>query len=440
MSTPESKPKKRRPTARRGGAEASPAPAAEPAEPNARKPEPTAPRRVSARARGEGEGEGEQEAGGANGSAGVPSAEARTVIPGPPVAAHVPPANTTGESTGDAVREMERDLAGLLSDVHSADGDAGARQRAAEAIGRIAARLYPDAPPPLPADDGLLNGARQLLSTDYYLRQLGRFAMRGRSDHVDDFGLDPAYEARVLPLLDAMYQRYFRVQVEGAERIPSKGGVMLVCNHSGALPWDGVMLKVALRHAHPDHRALRWLTDDFVFHSPFLGAWLNRIGAVRACPENAERLLEQGELLAVFPEGVKGVTKPFSQRYRLQRFGRGGHVKLALRARVPVIPVAIVGGEETYPVLYRVRAFAKALGLPYIPVTPTFPWLGPLGLVPLPSRWRIVVGEPLQEIEALDAYAAEDGVVINDLNEQLRASVQRLVQEALRTRGPNAFF
>lgn len=342
-------------------------------------------------------------------------------------------------SNVDSVREMERDLQGLLSDVDGADGDADARQRAAEAIGRIAARLS-DAPPPLSGDDGLLTGARQFLSSDYYMRQLGRFGLRGRSDHVDDFGLDPAYEARVQPLLDAIYTRYFRVQVEGAERIPSHGGVMLVCNHSGALPWDGVMLKAALRHAQPDRRALRWLTDDFVFHSPFLGSWLNRIGAVRACPENAERLLERGEMLAVFPEGVKGITKPFRDRYQLQRFGRGGHIKLALRAKVPVIPVAIVGGEETYPVVYRVRAFAKAIGLPYIPVTPLFPWLGPLGLLPLPSRWHISIGEPLRELDALDAYAAEDGVVVNDLNEQLRASVQRLVQDALRTRGPNAFF
>ena len=357
-----------------------------------------------------------------------------------PMPSASPSAAPREPSNVDAVREREQDLQGLLSDVDGADGDADARQRAAEAIGRIAARLYPDAPQPFPPDDGLLTGARQLLSSDYYLRQLGRFAMRGRSEHVDDFGLDPTYEARLQPLLDAVYARYFRVQVDGAERIPAQGGVMLVCNHSGALPWDGVMLKVALRNAHPERRTLRWLTDDFVFHSPFLGAWLNRIGAVRACPENAERLLERGEMLAVFPEGVKGITKPFRNRYQLQRFGRGGHIKLALRARVPVIPVAIIGGEETYPVVYRVRAFAKALGLPYIPVTPLFPWLGPLGLLPLPSRWHISIGEPLREFDALDAYAADDGVVVNDLNEQLRASVQRLVQDALKARGPNAFF
>jgi 1-acyl-sn-glycerol-3-phosphate acyltransferase len=137
---------------------------------------------------------------------------------------------------------------------------------------------------------------------------------------------------------------------------------------------------------------------------------------------------------------VKGIGKPFRERYQLQRFGRGGHIKLALRAGVPVIPLAIVGSEESYPLIYKLRGFAKVLGLPFIPVTPLFPWLGPLGLVPLPSRWQIVVGEPMHELEGLPPRAAEDTVLVNDLNEQLRSKVQGLLQDALRARGPNAFF
>jgi 1-acyl-sn-glycerol-3-phosphate acyltransferase len=334
---------------------------------------------------------------------------------------------------------MEPDLALLLRDVEGADGDAEARSRAAEAIGKIAARLHPDTPTAASRSEDP-SGARQLLSTDYYLKQWARIGLRGRSERVDDFGLDPVYEARVQPLLDLLYERYFRVQIEGVEHVPAQGGALLVCNHGGTLPWDGVMLKTALRHAHPSQRALRWLTDDFVFHSPFLGAWLNRIGAVRACPENAERLLERDELLAVFPEGVKGIGKPYRDRYQLQRFGRGGHVKLALRMRVPLIPVAIIGAEESYPLLHKVRPFSKLLGVPFIPVTPLFPWLGPLGLMPLPSRWQIVVGEPMSELRDLSARAAEDSVVINDLNEQLRGKVQGLLQQGLRARGPSAFF
>jgi 1-acyl-sn-glycerol-3-phosphate acyltransferase len=335
--------------------------------------------------------------------------------------------------------DMDGDLAGLLRDIDGVQDDAAARRRAAEAIGRIAARLYPDTPSTTGEDERLFASARQLLSTDYYLRQWGRLGMRGRSEQVDDFGLDPTYEARVQPLLDLLYERYFRVQVEGAQHVPEQGGAVLVCNHSGTLPWDGVMLKTALRHACSTRRALRWLTDDFVFHSPFLGAWLNRIGAVRACPENAERLLERGELLAVFPEGVKGIGKPYRERYQLQRFGRGGHVKLALRQQVPLIPVAIVGAEETYPLLYKVRAFSKLLGVPFVPVTPLFPWLGPLGLVPLPSRWRIMIGEPMREVGG-ESGRGDDSVLVNELNEQLRGKVQMLLQQALQARGESAFF
>jgi 1-acyl-sn-glycerol-3-phosphate acyltransferase len=335
--------------------------------------------------------------------------------------------------------DMERDLAGLLRDIDGVQDDAAARRRAAEAIGRIAARLYPDAPVGLGDEERLFASARQLLSTDYYLRHWSRIGLRGRSEQVDDFGLDPTYEARVQPLLDTLYTRYFRVEIDGAEHIPAEGGAVLVCNHSGTLPWDGVMLKTALRHARPERRALRWLTDDFVFHSPFLGSWLNRIGAVRACPENADRLLDQGELLAVFPEGVKGIGKSYRERYQLQRFGRGGHVKLALRKAAPLIPVAIVGAEETYPLLYKVRAFSKLLGVPFVPITPLFPWLGPLGLIPLPSRWRIVIGAPMHELDGFEKRA-DDTVLVNDLNEQVRARVQALLQDALQARGQNAYF
>lgn len=346
-------------------------------------------------------------------------------------------AGATVSERPPALADMERDLAGLLSDVDGADGDGDARRRAADAIGRIAARLYPDGN--THRDETLLGGARDLLSTDYYVRQWGRLGMRGRSEHIDDFGLDRTYEARVQGTLDVLYERYFRVAVHGIENLPAQGAALLVCNHSGTLPWDGVLLKTAIRHAHPQARSLRWLTDDFVFHSPFIGAWLNRIGAVRACPENAERLLERGELLAAFPEGVKGIGKTYGERHQLQRFGRGGHIKLALRLQVPLIPVAIVGGEETFPLLYKVRAFSKLMGLPFIPITPLFPWFGPLGLLPLPSRWQIVIGEPMRELSEVSQRAATDSVLVNDLNQRLRGRVHDLLQTALSNRGANPF-
>jgi len=321
----------------------------------------------------------------------------------------------------------------------SGQGASAVRREAAAAIGEIAARLSPELDDPSMVDEKLLSTARQLLSTDYYLRQWGRLGMRGRSETVDEFGLDPTYEERMQPLLDLLYERYFRVEIGGVEHLPSQGGALLVCNHSGTLPWDGVMLKAAIRVAHPARRALRWLIEDFVFHSPFVGPFLNRLGAVRACQENAQRLLSRDALLAVFPEGVKGVAKPFRERYQLQRFGRGGHVRLALRMRVPLLPVAIVGAEETYPLLYRVRSFSKALGLPFIPVTPTFPWLGPLGLLPLPSRWRIEIGPPVGDLEVLQPADADNSLRVNELNEQVRTAVQGMLRHALDARGPNVF-
>ena len=215
------------------------------------------------------------------------------------------------------------------------------------------------------------------------------------ADEVDEFGYDPAYERRLRPLLDMLYESYFRVEPHGIERVPDQGRCLLVANHSGTIPLDGLMLRMAVRREHPRHRGVRWLAEDGIFHFPFLGNMTNRVGAVRACQENAERLLESESLVAVFPEGQKGIGKLFRDRYRLQRFGRGGFVKLCLRTRTPIVPVAIVGGEETNPVLARVEYLTKALGIPYLPVTPTFPWLGPAGLLPAPTKWKIFFGEPI---------------------------------------------
>src|SRR6185503_4554596 len=156
----------------------------------------------------------------------------------------------------------------------------------------------------------------------------------------------------------------------------------------------------------------------------------NRIGAVRACQENAERLLYQDSLVAVFPEGVKGIGKLYRDRYRLQRFGRGGFIKLCLRTKTPIIPVAVVGGEETSPMLLRVELFAKALGLPYIPVTPTFPLLGPLGLAPAPTKWKISFGDVI-ELDGYGPEAAEDEILVGRLAERVRATIQAMLDRSV---------
>jgi 1-acyl-sn-glycerol-3-phosphate acyltransferase len=268
---------------------------------------------------------------------------------------------------------------------------------------------------------------------DYVARRWGREALRDRAEEVDDFGLDPGFERKVLPGLELLYRRYFRVQIEGMDHVPRTGRGVIVDNHSGAIPLDGVMLRTALRLDHPGVRDLRWLAEDFLFYLPFAGVFMNRIGAVRACPENAERLLSRDGLVAVFPEGVHGIRKLFSERYQLQRFGRGGYIRLCLRMRAPLIPCAIIGGEETNPLVYRFDRLAEFLKLPYLPVTPTFPWLGPLGLIPAPARWKIRFGEPLS-FENYGPEAAEDDVLVGRLSERVRTSIQSLLDTGLRER------
>lgn len=288
------------------------------------------------------------------------------------------------------------------------------------------------ATPPV-ADSEPFDAAKELHASDYYLRRWGQTAIRDRSEEVDDFGLDPTYAQRWQPVWNLLYERWWRVEVEGIENVPATGRVALVANHSGAIPFDGIMLATALRREHPSQRTLRWLAEDFVFHFPFAGAYLNRLGAVRACQENAERLLMKDACLALFPEGVKGIAKPFRERYQLQRFGRGGHIKLAIRTGTPIVPVTIVGAEEAHPMIFPSDRVAKMLGLPFVPVTPTFPLLGPLGLAGLPSRWKISFGEPM----TMDAYRpdqSEDIVLVNRLNEKLRETIQGSLDRMLRAR------
>jgi 1-acyl-sn-glycerol-3-phosphate acyltransferase len=284
-----------------------------------------------------------------------------------------------------------------------------------------------------PSEATVFDTARELLSSDFYLRKWGRLAMRGRSEEVDDFGFDPIYEQKARSVLEFLYTRYFRVETTGIERVPSRGRCLLVANHSGTLPLDGVMLKTAVKLEHGAPRDLRWLTEDFIYHMPYLGSMMNRLGAVRACQENAERLLSKEQLVAVFPEGVKGIGKLFSERYRLQRFGRGGFIKLCLRAQTPIVPVAVVGAEETNPLLFRVEYLSKALGLPYVPVTPTFPALGPLGLLPAPTKWQIHFGEAI-DFSAHGRDAADDELLVGRLAERVRATIQGMLDRAVGAR------
>ncbi len=206
---------------------------------------------------------------------------------------------------------------------------------------------------------------------------------------VDEFGFDPHFnDAIVRPLLRFFFKSWFRVEVSGVENIPSEGAALLVANHAGVLPFDGLMLSVAVHDEHPAQRDLRLLAADMVFDLPVVGEAARKAGHTMACTTDAHRLLASGELTAVFPEGYKGLGKHFSDRYRLQRFGRGGFVSAALRTKAPIVPCSIIGSEEIYPMLTDVKLLARLFGLPYFPVTPLFPLAGPAGLVPLPSKNR----------------------------------------------------
>ncbi len=255
---------------------------------------------------------------------------------------------------------------------------------------------------------------------------------------VDDFGYDEDFTRHiVLPPLKLLLDRWFRAETVGMENLPDSGGALLVANHSGTIAIDAVMLATAVHERSPQHRPLRMLAADLVFDTPILGPLARKTGNTLACNPDAERLLSSGELVSVFPEGFKGVGKPFSQRYKLQRFGRGGFVSAAIRSGVPIIPVAIVGAEESYPLLADVKPLARALGLPYFPITPTFPWLGPLGAVPLPSKWCIEFGKPIraEEYSLIAPMDPADPMVVFELTDHVRETIQQMLHKLLVRRG-----
>jgi len=251
--------------------------------------------------------------------------------------------------------------------------------------------------------------------------------------NVDDFGFDPKFNAAVLPFFEFLYTLWWRVEVTGVGNVPGEGAGVIVANHSGVLPWDGLMVNLAVRHEHPAHRQCRMLALDMFALLPFFAPLLARTGGVRANPENGERLLRRGELVGVFPEGVKGVGKPYTDRYKLARFGRGGFVRLALRTGAPIVPCAIVGAEEVHPKIGSMDWVGRPFGLPFFPITPTFPALGPLGVVPLPSKWSIDFAEPV-EVETFGPQGADDPILVSRLSEQVRGTVQRMLDARLARR------
>lgn len=286
----------------------------------------------------------------------------------------------------------------------------------------------------------LLQGAQRVLGEDWESRLAAilsalRRRLAGDFD-VDVFGFDAQITDIGVAAIEPIAERWFRLQVRGEENIPAEGGALLVANHSGTVPIDGLITGYAVRKYAGRH--LRPLGADLVFSLPFVGQVARKVGATLACTEDAERLLASGELAGVWPEGFKGIGKPFADRYKLQRFGRGGFVSSAMRAGVPIVPVSIVGAEEIYPLVGNVPSLARLLGLPYLPITPFFPLLGPLGLIPLPSKWIIEFGEPIRT-DAFDPESADDPMLLFNVTDQVRETIQQTLYKLLVDRG-NAFF
>ena len=268
---------------------------------------------------------------------------------------------------------------------------------------------------------------------DSVRRRASTLGMIERSGEVDEFGMDEVVLRRARVFLDLLCDRYWRIDLAGIENLPEDGPALLVANRSGLLPYDGLMLSHVIHRARPHSQRPRFTVADWLITLPFVQPYLARLGGVRACRENADRLLAGGRSVIVFPEGAKGAAKVFRERYRLKRFGRGGVVRVGLDSRVPVIPVGIVGAEEAHPVLFKWATPARAVGLPFVPVTPTFPLFGPLGLLPMPAKWVIRIGEAMP-LEHLGADATFDELLISRMTEDLRGSIQQLVHTGLRHR------
>lgn len=291
------------------------------------------------------------------------------------------------------------------------------------------------AAPTEPTDDGGVVGAARDAILDQIAATAAFLRRRVAGDyHVDEFGFDPHFADNVvMPLLRPMFEKWFRVEVSGIENIPLTGGALVVANHAGVIPLDGLMTSVAVRDHHPAHRPLRMLAADMAFEMPVIGGLARKAGHTLACTPDAERLLSDGELAAVFPEGFKGIGKPFSERYKLQRFGRGGFVAAAMRTGVPIIPCSIVGSEEIYPKIGDLTTLARVLGMPYFPVTPLFPHLGPLGMIPLPSKWYIEFGTPIVT-QTYERGAADDPMVLFEVTDHVRETIQQTLYRLLAKR------
>ncbi|MEQ9503390.1 MAG: lysophospholipid acyltransferase family protein [Deltaproteobacteria bacterium] len=246
---------------------------------------------------------------------------------------------------------------------------------------------------------------------------------------VDPFGYDPETVKYAAAPVALLYEKYFRVQTFGVQNVPNEGRVLLIANHSGQLPFDGLMIGASMVLEHDPPRVVRSMVEKWIPRLPFVSIFMARVGQIVGTPDNCRRLLDREEAILVFPEGARGISKTIDKRYQLERFGTG-FMRLALECNTPIVPVAVVGAEEQAPALYNARTLGKLFGMPAFPITPTFPLLGPAGLLPLPTRYRIYFGEPMK----FEGEGDEEDEVVNTYVEQVRAKIQQMLERGLQER------
>jgi len=251
----------------------------------------------------------------------------------------------------------------------------------------------------------------------------------------DALGLSPRTARRAYAAFKVLYRHYFRVESSGHAALPEKGGAILAANHGGLLPFDGAMVVVdVLLRANPP-RLARAIVDRWAGTLPFVNIFYSRVGQVIGTRENFRSLLRSSQIALVFPEGTPGIRKRAADRYVLQKFNVG-FVEESIRHQVPIVPTAIVGADDQAPVLYDVKPLARLLGLPVFPITPTFPLLGPLGLLPYPVKYEIQYGEPFRFYEEFPPRVVDDANAVRYMAEQVRRRVQEIVDRGvLRRRG-----
>jgi len=244
----------------------------------------------------------------------------------------------------------------------------------------------------------------------------------------DSFGMSPAFLKKVIPFVRFLYRVYFRVRSHGTRNIPG-GRVMLVSNHSGQLPFDGMLIAAAVALEGDPPRILRSMVERWVPTLPFVNLFMARCGQVLGDPANSRRLLENEEAVLVFPEGIKGISKTWAHRYQLQDFGYG-FMRLALETNTPIVPVATVGMEEAVPTFFNYRPLARLLGIPAFPITPTFPWIFPLGLTPYPVKVHVLFGEPIR----FRGDPNEEDEVIGKKVDRVKSEIDALLKQGLKKR------